>query len=79
MTFWSSFLAGQGRTCCRCWRVLVLELVSDVARHSEVGILVDSRRNQARYVLALAKDVRERVAERGDSLDRRKSELSNVV
>ena len=60
-------------------RLLVLELVSDVARHPEVGILVDSRRNQARHVLALAEDVRERVAERGDSLDRRKSELANVV
>ena len=53
--------------------------MSDVARHPEVGVLVDSSRDQARHGLALAEDVRERGTEGRGSLDGREGELANIV
>jgi len=47
---------------------LKLELVCGISSHPEVGVLVDSSRDQTRNVSPFAEDVRERAGEGGDYL-----------
>ena len=54
------------------------ELGADITSHSEVGVLVDSSRDQTRDVLLLTEDVRESVREGGDSLHSWECEFTNT-
>ena len=60
-------------------RLGVLELVGNITRQTEVRILVNGARDQARNVGTIAKDGRESVRERGGGLDRHKVRLSDVI
>ena len=57
----------------------VLELDGDVACETEVRVLVDRARDEARDVGCSAKDVREGVGEGGRGLDGGKVDLADVV
>lgn len=57
----------------------VLEFLSDVARQSEIGVLVDRAGNKAGDVAHFTKDLREGVGERGCSLNGDEMNLANVV
>lgn len=59
--------------------LLVLELRGDVARESEVRILVDRTGDQAGDVSLRAEDLREGVGERGCGLDGCEVNLADVV
>lgn len=60
-------------------RFHVLQLLGDIAGHTEVGVLVDRCRNQTRHVLARAEDVREGIRKGRHGLDRGIGELAHVV
>ena len=57
----------------------IVQLLGDVTSHTEVGVLVDGGRDQARYLVVVAEDVRERVREGGDGLDGWVGELAHAL
>lgn len=57
----------------------VFELLRDVARETEVWVLVDGAGNEAGDVVGFAEDLRERVGKGGCGLDRCKVYLANIV
>lgn len=57
----------------------VFEFLGDVARQSEVRVLIDGAWNEAADVAHFAKDLGEGVGERGCSLDGAEVYLANVV
>lgn len=60
-------------------RLGVLELLRDVAREPEVGVLVDRAGDQAGDVRRRAEDLREGVGEGGRGLDGGEVDLADVV
>lgn len=60
-------------------RFWVLEFLGDIARQSEVGVLIDSAWNKAGDVARFAKDLWKGVGEGGCGLDGTKVYLANVV
>lgn len=72
-------LEGRKESCVdECW-FGILEFLGDVSRQPEVGVLVDRAGNKAGDVARFAKDLGERVGERGCSLDGTKVDLADVV